>query len=160
MTNTKKELNWDNPQLPEAQELFASGRGGYIVGQALYKAIEMMEKEDYPEWSNIADMKLIMSHLFPIFSQFQAGIETMKNMQAAGIKDGIDLTGKTELTSSQEACLSKPHRELYNRNRVAREPTGISDEVFFAETDSKAKRLDEAREQQKRWRADQKSVTN
>ena len=132
MTNTKKELDWDNPGQPEAEELFRSGRGGYIVGQALYKAIEVMEQEEHPEYSNIADMKLIMNHMYPIFSQFAAGLETFKKMREAGI-EGLDLTGKIELTGEQQACLSVQHLELYTKNR--------------------GKRIIEAREQQKRWRA-------
>jgi len=119
MTNTKKELDWDNPGRPEAEELFYSGRGGYIVGQALYKAIEYMEQEEYPEYSNIADMRLIMEHLYPIFASFAAGRETFKKMREAGITGLIDITGKTELTSSQEACLSVEHRDIYNQNRKA-----------------------------------------
>ena len=117
MTNTKKELDWDNPGLPEAEELFYSHRGGYIVGQALYKAIEVMKKEDYPERSNIADMKLIMKHMFPIFAAFAGGLETFKKMREAGITELLDLTGKTELTAEQEACLGKEHLLLYEKNR-------------------------------------------
>jgi|TARA_R110000824_G_scaffold133985_5_gene296853 hypothetical protein len=137
MTNTNKELDWDNPGQPEAEELFRSGRGGYIVGQALYKAIEVMEQEEHPEYSNIADMKLIMNHMYPIFMQFAAGLETFKKMREAGI-EGLDLTGQTELTSSQEACLSSTHLKLYTKNRKNVERTGISDEEFFADTDRKA----------------------
>ena len=117
MTNTKKELDWDNPGLPEAEELFYSHRGGYIVGQALYKAIEVMETEKHPEYSNIADMKLIMKHMFPIFAAFAGGLETFKKMREAGITELLDLTGKTELTSSQEACLSSAHLDIYTKNR-------------------------------------------
>ena len=117
MTNTKKELNWDNPGQPEAEELFYSGRGAYIVGQALYKAIEAMEQEEYPEHSNIADMKLIMNHMYPLFSAFAAGRETFRKMHEAGAFGHIDLTGQTELTASQERLLSKEHLELYTKNR-------------------------------------------
>ena len=115
--NTKKELDWDNPGQPEAEELLYSGRGAYIVGQALYKAIEVMSDEEYPEHSNIADMRLIMEHMYPIFASFAAGRETFRKMREAGITEFLDLTGKTELTDEQEACLSKEHLLLYEKNR-------------------------------------------
>jgi len=53
-----------------AAELFNSWRGQYIISQALYKAIQVMEKVEPPvmrELSNIEDMKLIMEQLFPMF---------------------------------------------------------------------------------------------
>ena len=54
----------------KAAALFSSWRGQYIISQALYKAIEGMEKVEPPvmrELSNIEDMKLIMKGLFPMF---------------------------------------------------------------------------------------------
>ena len=54
----------------KAAALFNSWRGQYIISQALYKAIEGMEKVEPPvmrELSNIEDMKLIMEQLFPMF---------------------------------------------------------------------------------------------
>jgi len=87
MTNTNKELDWDNPGAAEAEALFLSPRGGYIVGQALYKAIEVLSDEDYPEHSNIADMRLLMSHLYPVFAQFQMDLRTAREERARAAKE-------------------------------------------------------------------------
>ena len=52
-----------------ALDLLGSMRGQYILSQALYVAVKELEKvkEPHKEVSNIADMKLLMSELFPIF---------------------------------------------------------------------------------------------
>ncbi len=63
-----------------AAELFNSWRGQYIISQALYKAIQVMEKvePDYMrELSNIEDMKLIMEQLFPMFMAIAKAQEEM-----------------------------------------------------------------------------------
>lgn len=177
MTNTNKELNWNNPGVEEAQALFASHRGGYIVGQALYKAIEIMEKEDYPELSNIDDMKLIMGHLFPIFSTFAKLRKESEKMLAASppttgehaaavlpvgeVPCILDLTGQTELTASEYKRLSVEQRDIYNHNSGNYGDildAGIAEGKTPTEAMAdyhKAKRDDEAREQQKRYRARQ-----
>ena len=49
-----------------AEALVQSLRGQYIIGQALDVAIEVMEKAERPETSNIRDMKLLRDELFPI----------------------------------------------------------------------------------------------
>ena len=61
-----------------AAELFNSWRGQYIISQALYKAIKVMEKVEPPvmrELSNIEDMRLIMQQLFPMFMATAAAEE-------------------------------------------------------------------------------------
>ena len=60
---------------------FAAGfRGQYIIGQALYIAIQTMEKvpKTRRENSNIADMRFLMDALFPIYKITQE-MEKMKN---------------------------------------------------------------------------------
>jgi hypothetical protein len=59
-----------------ATALFNSIRGQYLLGQALYLAIEHMEErpEFAQETSNMADMGLMMEQLFPMF----AGVEEAK----------------------------------------------------------------------------------
>lgn len=65
-----KPENWDDiapeTRLQIARDLFYSLRGGYIVGQALYKAIGVMKKAKYPETSNIQDMEMLAEMLFPL----------------------------------------------------------------------------------------------
>lgn len=56
-----------------AIDLFQSVRGHYIIGQALYKAIEVMKKEKFPEDSNIYDMQLMMDEIFPMFKVIKGG---------------------------------------------------------------------------------------
>ena len=57
---------------------FVNGmRGQYILGQALYIAIDAMKNEPRPEWSNIADMEFLMKELFPLYSITQ-NAELMK----------------------------------------------------------------------------------
>jgi len=52
-----------------AEALAKSARGAYIIGQALTLAIKHLETEEprRREVSNIADMKLMRDHLFPLF---------------------------------------------------------------------------------------------
>lgn len=54
----------------KAVKLVTSMRGEYILSQALYLAIEVMEKVKgcKKEPSNISDMKYLMKELFPIYS--------------------------------------------------------------------------------------------
>lgn len=53
----------------KAIEFLSSDRGMYIMGQALFVAIQAMEKvpKNKKEPSNIADMKFLMDYLFPIY---------------------------------------------------------------------------------------------
>jgi hypothetical protein len=58
----------------EAERLFSSLRGSYIVSQALCIAIEELEKVEPPEMrehSNIADMQLLRDELFSFFARLQ-----------------------------------------------------------------------------------------
>ena len=50
----------------ETLELFKSLRGHFIVGKALYVAVQTLEKEKYPPTSDIEQMKEIGEKLFPI----------------------------------------------------------------------------------------------
>jgi hypothetical protein len=58
----------------QAMKFLVSMRGQYIVSQALYHAIQTMEKvpAPYTEVSNITDMKYLMDNLFPIFKSVAA----------------------------------------------------------------------------------------
>lgn len=53
-----------------ALKIFNSVRGNYIVGQALFLAIEHMKERPaiQQEPSNMADMELMMAELFPLYS--------------------------------------------------------------------------------------------
>jgi hypothetical protein len=74
-----KPRNWDklgNKVKDEyATQLFQSMRGQYILGQALYVAIENMKKVPAPhtEVSNIQDMEILMERHFPIYAISQLG---------------------------------------------------------------------------------------
>ena len=48
----------------KAVEFLQSIRGQFIMAQALHTAITTLEKETYPETSNIEDMKYIKEHIF------------------------------------------------------------------------------------------------
>ena len=66
-----------------ALEFLFSNRGRYIVGQALQKAIEVMEKEpeEKREYSNIADMKYLRDNLFYWFFEMEKVMEKPKVKQ-------------------------------------------------------------------------------
>jgi|TARA_Y100000310_G_scaffold45214_1_gene42169 hypothetical protein len=71
----------------KAAALFSSWRGQYIISQALYKAIKVMEKVEPPvmrELSNIEDMKLIMEGLFPMFMSIAMAEEAMAEEGVVG----------------------------------------------------------------------------
>ena len=65
-----------------ARKLFASMRGQYIIGQALYVAIKELDKVPgaMKEVSNIEDMKLLMHTLFPIYNDTMSIDEEEKNI--------------------------------------------------------------------------------
>jgi len=54
----------------KALNLFNSVRGNYIVGQALYLAMEHIKERHtiQQEPSNMADMELMMTEMFPLYS--------------------------------------------------------------------------------------------
>jgi hypothetical protein len=64
MTKSEKEFNEERER---ALRFYGSERGRYITSQAFYRAIQAMEQDEYPEQSNIEDMKYLMENLFPIF---------------------------------------------------------------------------------------------
>tara|TARA_Y100000310_G_scaffold318538_1_gene372778 strand:+ start:342 stop:551 length:210 start_codon:yes stop_codon:yes gene_type:complete len=59
--------------------LIQSLRGQYIIGQALYLALESMQtRPDIErEPSNEADMKLLMEEIFPIYHAVATGRQAM-----------------------------------------------------------------------------------
>ena len=59
----------------KAAEFANTPRGNYILGQALYIAIESLkqvEPEAMREISNISDMEFIRDNLFPIYSALKS----------------------------------------------------------------------------------------
>ena len=74
--NQKEGQKMNTKEVQEAWRFLNSMRGQYIVSQALYHAIKVMEQvpEPYTEVSNIKDMKYLMDNLFPIFKAV-AGME-------------------------------------------------------------------------------------
>jgi hypothetical protein len=59
----------------KAAEFANTPRGNYILGQALYIAIETLNKvepEVMREISNISDMEFIRDNLFPIYSDLKS----------------------------------------------------------------------------------------
>lgn len=53
----------------EAEKLLGSMRGHYIISQALWKAIQIMRTEEYPETSNIKDMEFLRKNIFFIYDE-------------------------------------------------------------------------------------------
>ena len=68
----------------EAIILYSSIRGLYIISQALTKAIEAMLKEKHPEYSNIEDMQLLLTELFPLFDDIENISKLYKNCFGEG----------------------------------------------------------------------------
>ncbi len=64
-TTIQKEVDSKGDSKDTAVDLYHSSRGEYLMGQALWHAIRVMRTEKYPEFSNIADMVILMKHLFP-----------------------------------------------------------------------------------------------
>ena len=64
--------SWDNlsheTKKQIAEQLLGSLRGQLIMSQALVRAIEVMKKERYPEFSNIQDMEILLEMIFPIYA--------------------------------------------------------------------------------------------
>lgn len=71
----------------EAFQLFDSPRGRYILGQALYLAIEKLKEvpSEFQEKSNIADMELLKEIFFPYIIVEQA--KSIGAWPVAGIKE-------------------------------------------------------------------------
>jgi len=64
-----------------AVKMIQSWRGQYIIGQALYLAIQAIEET---EPSNAEDMRLMMKHLFPLFADIkQAEIVALSEGEGA-----------------------------------------------------------------------------
>ena len=57
----------------EAVRFLSSLRGQYIMGQALYTAIETLKAvpEPYTEHSNIEDMEYLQDEVFPMFKELK-----------------------------------------------------------------------------------------
>lgn len=73
--NTVGKLMEEETTLKAGVEFLSSPRGLYIVGQALYVAIEQLDKVKgvKRETSNINDMRFLMDTVFPLYKQI-AGI--------------------------------------------------------------------------------------
>jgi hypothetical protein len=63
----------------DAKELVNSWRGNYLISQALCIAINIMKEMEYPEYSNIEDMKLLRDELFSIYKDIQQAEEDKWN---------------------------------------------------------------------------------
>lgn len=57
----------------EAATFLSSTRGSFVVGQALYMAIQELESnpEESRSISDIADMRYLMEALFPMYAEVQ-----------------------------------------------------------------------------------------
>ena len=74
---TLLDITEERREKQRALDFLDSVRGQYIVGQALYIAIETMRDSDNPEHSNISDMEYMMKELFPLYSEIK--ISSMVN---------------------------------------------------------------------------------
>ena len=81
----KNKIN--NMSKDEAVKFASSMRGQYIISQALFTAIETMEKvpEVEREESNISDMKYLMDTLFPIFKAVNQAQKSFQEMEGGKI---------------------------------------------------------------------------
>ena len=72
----------------EAMKFANTVRGQYIMGQALYLAIQSIEARPKIEQepSNVADMKFLMDNLFPMFNSIQAQQAAMASFAKGIIK--------------------------------------------------------------------------
>ena len=62
----------EQEQRQKAIHFAQSIRGQFILSQALSTAIAVMDKEEYPEISNIEDMKFLRENLFHLFQKISA----------------------------------------------------------------------------------------
>ena len=62
-----------------AINLFDSMRGKFIISQALYTAMDILQQEKRPPQSDIQDMKLLAEELFPICGQLEAYKDNIRN---------------------------------------------------------------------------------
>jgi len=56
-------------KVAQATDFLMSMRGQYIISQALWKAIEIMRTDEYPEISNIKDMEFLRKNLFNMYDE-------------------------------------------------------------------------------------------
>ena len=77
MAKKKKlaEVGEEKRQEERNRQFVNSFRGGYILGQALHIAIPILEAMEYPENSNIEDMKYLRDNLFPLYSEVHRAVE-------------------------------------------------------------------------------------
>tara|TARA_R110001592_G_scaffold20489_4_gene83041 strand:- start:5784 stop:6059 length:276 start_codon:yes stop_codon:yes gene_type:complete len=72
----------------ETIELASSLRGQYIIGKALYVAVEQLKKEEYPPISDIEQMEEIGEALFEIgYFTTQATEKFKKELHGKSIED-------------------------------------------------------------------------
>lgn len=94
-----KPSNWNKLSEKEKKEialnLLKSQRGAYIMGQALYTAIEVMKQvpKSFREVSNIEDMEMLEEALFPIYRLTQT-VPIPKSQQSVYLRLDADLWAK------------------------------------------------------------------
>ena len=97
-TNNKTEREDGNKSA--AVGFFHSYRGQYIIGQALFVAIEAMEKVEPAvrrEVSNIADMRFLMETLFPMYSMVSGALtESQEELSEMIDRANIDSPDSTD----------------------------------------------------------------
>ena len=61
----------NSPEFTQAVKFVNSGRGQYIISQALFIASMQLKKVELPhrEVSNIKDMEFLLVELFPLYAQ-------------------------------------------------------------------------------------------
>ena len=75
-------VNTTEQDKDQAFELLASKRGSYIISQAVWKAIEVMRAEKYPETSNIQDMEFLRKNIFNMYIDEDIIYEDLLNLRA------------------------------------------------------------------------------
>lgn len=80
----------------EAAKFANTVRGQYIIGQALFLAIQSIEARPKIEQepSNVADMRFLMENLFPTYSDIQKAFQA--NAPGAALKMFEAISGKKE----------------------------------------------------------------
>ena len=65
----EKEVEEEKTRL---KELLKSPRGEFLIGRALWVAIDTLLLEPHPPFSDIEDMKGLMDHFFPLYKTIAA----------------------------------------------------------------------------------------
>ena len=85
-------------EMEKATGFLTSIRGQFIMAQALHTAIKTLEKEPYPEFSNIEDMKYIKEYLFNFPVEFMDAEVVRKEgrVEEAGQMKEVSEEGRAE----------------------------------------------------------------